>query len=124
MLALFRRGLVTVTVAALLVGAVPSCGDSDDGGSDGSCARGGDPCDTFCSGEPGCVECASNSDCGPGEPRCVAGRCEACADNDDCGTGQVCHPREHTCGLACASDGDCDDQAPLCDTASGQCVGC
>lgn len=110
-------------VGATLLGA--SCGGgSSISGSE--CSRGGARCKFDCAPNLGCVECAADSDCEPGAPFCVLGRCEACRDAADCGTGQACFPREHTCKPKCAANADCgpERETPLCDVATGACVGC
>lgn len=111
--------------------AAASCGGSGNsdigsgGPGGGGCTVGGHACQNACSATLGCVECASNADCGGGRPICVRGSCEECSATADCGTGQACYTRDFSCHPACSSNADCNDPGQdLCDTKTGACVGC
>jgi len=121
----FMSGLALASAAIFAA----SCGGGGEASTDGvvtppGCTRAGEKCALGCDANLGCVECLHSTDCGPGAPFCVLGRCEECGANVNCGTGQACFPDDHTCRTKCASNGDCDGEAPLCDVATGACVGC
>lgn len=117
--------LLTLLGASLLVYA---CGGSDSSGNggngDNSCTVAGQKCAGGCDASLGCLECSSDSQCSSPKPICVLGRCEECGENADCGAAAVCFPEDFKCESACAGNGDCPGDAPLCDTATGVCVGC
>jgi hypothetical protein len=133
-----------VVLVALGIGAMAApaaCGGSDTtfdegapsggagatgAGAAGACSVEGRACDPLlCDPGLGCVECTKDGDCGAVEPACVAGRCEQCGDNADCKTpGTACFPKDHTCQPACQSAASCNGDAPICDQATGACVGC
>ncbi|MFS8070656.1 MAG: hypothetical protein ACMG6S_30190, partial [Byssovorax sp.] len=118
----FFAGAVALVASTLLAA---SCGGSGDSGTLGTgsgagtpgdeCVRAGAKCALGCEANLGCVECKGDTDCRPGAPVCVLGKCEACGDNTDCGTGKACFPREHTCQTKCAGNQDCGGDQPLCD---------
>ena len=130
-----------VATIALMLGVAVSlpaaCGDSGDsnpdngssssgigGGIIGGCTVAGQQCPVACDPDLGCVECASNADCGATQPICVSGQCEECGETSDCATGQACFPEDHTCQAACGDNTDCSGNAPICDPLTGACVGC
>jgi hypothetical protein len=132
MSAKIRTTLVAALLLFTMAGLGAACGSTTSdgngtaatGGLDGdSCTVGGDKC-TFCSATVGCADCLSDGDCGVAAPRCVLGRCSACADNADCGAGQACFPMDHQCHPKCTSTNDCHGPDMLCDTQTGECVGC
>jgi hypothetical protein len=90
----------------------------------GGCTVDGQTCSLGCVENVGCAQCGADGDCPLTQPRCVAGRCEACAQTSDCGAGMACYPRNHECGPICTSNAQCSPEAPICDTATGACVGC
>ncbi len=94
----------------------PGC-ESDTAG----CAPG-----LFCKpGSATCVECAKDSQCGPGHV-CVADHCmPGCSsENPVCPTGQVCDVAMKSC-VGCLSSADCKSaDRSVCDGASHTCVGC
>ena len=114
-----------VSLAFVAGGLALSCGSSNDSPSNSAegCNISGTKCQFACSPNLGCVECRGNSDCGAAQPFCVLGRCEVCASSADCGTGQACYPRDHSCQPACTA-GSCNGDTPMCDAATGACVGC
>ena len=107
---------------------------STDGATDGAVAP--SACDTQaaalcgarkCDVNLGCVQCVANTDCTGQDKFCVRGRCEACATHADCGVAApVCSPVDNRCHVSCVGDGaaPCKGDTPICDTASGACVGC
>jgi hypothetical protein len=114
-----------------------SSGAAVDGGSNDPCTNGTYRCfgAQVCDPALGCVQCLSSATCPPAGAAnadlkvCVLGSCDACGTNADCPTGQVCYPSNHTChascdadagGTACAAGG----RTPICDQATGACVGC
>lgn len=114
----------------LLGGIASSCSSDDSNEATANCSLGGNACEFGCSASLGCVDCMADSDCEPGAPVCVLGRCVACRVNSDCATGQVCAPANHQCTTGCQTDTDCNgfnngiNNAPYCDAALGACVGC
>jgi hypothetical protein len=83
----------------------------------------------------GCVECTVDGDCTAAgrDPFCILGRCEACRTNADCGVAApACFPGDHQCHASCAVDGGTNCQngngnnnnATICDPATGACIGC
>jgi hypothetical protein len=95
----------------------PSLGDQDEA-CGGECPDG-----RVCDGES-CVECVDAADCASPNRACIASECVACADADDCDGGDACSPATFECVSACADDGDCPDERPLCDDESDACVEC
>jgi Cys-rich repeat protein len=73
-----------------------------------------------------CVECMQDSHCGLAEPACDAdGECRECINDSYCtGTRSVCNLRERECQAPCATNNDCGDNTPFCNTESGRCVEC
>ena len=111
-------------VGALIgVGAVViACGGANPNNG-GPCA--GCPSNKKCDLTLGCVSCTADNQCGTTAPFCVDGDCVACKSNWDCGAGKVCEPRDHTCGVPCTTNANCQPSAPICNTMNGgQCVGC
>lgn len=105
-----------------------SCGGDEATGSAGGgpgCSIGGSKCQYGCTASLGCTECATDLDCkDAGKPACVLGKCHECEVSADCATGQACFPKDHKCMPACAGDGDCPGDAPICKTDTGACLGC
>lgn len=67
----------------------------------------------FCGGARGCVECASDADCGAGVHCGSEGRCGACLADADCGPGGTC--RLERCIRPCPSGGgSCPAATPVC----------
>lgn len=99
-------------------------GGSGAGLSDEDCQEAGQTCNDVCDPTLGCVDCLTDADCGGGEPVCVAGECVECGENADCPMGESCFPEEGTCEDPCTGPGDCEGDAPICDTVTGACVGC
>jgi hypothetical protein len=147
---LISLGLVTVAWIAACGGSSGSSGDlvASDAGDEGSTSPEGSTvgdgstlppaaaCDTTavaacgtrkCDPSLGCVQCVTNPDCTGTNKFCIRGRCEACSSNADCGVAApACSPVDHLCHLSCLNDGGarCQGQTPLCDPATGACVGC
>jgi hypothetical protein len=140
------RKALAISVVALAVWADSSgCSHPD---YDALCADGGQRYDPA-TGK--CVECASDEDCayeGSGTI-CAPDNTCGCRDDVDCASsyyaGKVCMSDQH-CGCntdadcpkdavypmcvamskicGCGSNADCLGDWPLCDTSSGNCVGC
>ncbi len=106
-----------------MAGACGGTGASD-GPNGGTCAfcRTGVPCDATV----GCLDCTADNQCpGSSRPFCVRGFCVACRNDGDCMAGTVCQSFSYTCGVPCASAASCKmPYAPICNTQTGQCVGC
>lgn len=83
-----------------------------------------DKCIYGCSADLGCVQCLTAADCSVDEPHCVLGECRPCLGASDCEPDQACFPAHHDCDIACSSDDDCGGGEPLCDLATGACIGC
>lgn len=123
-----KHGMIALAVAAVVVVACGSDGEDTGligGGGNFQCAQGacgGGKCDA----NLGCVQCLGDTDCGAGDPFCIAGRCEKCRTNADCGAGApACWPGDHECHAKCTSDSQCGDRGTkFCDTATGACVEC
>lgn len=116
-------------LVALCASLAPACGGgaefTDTPGPSGSdCSRNGQTCTVLCDGALGCVDCITDDDCGAAAPECIQGECEECAAATDCAPGESCYPKDHECRDACADNGDCNGDEPLCDTPTGACVGC
>jgi hypothetical protein len=118
-----RLAAGALALAAASVVAV-SCGSSKNGPGGGSCAIGGDACPHGCLAGVGCVQCGANADCSPNAPFCVLGACVSCQASTDCAAGQVCEPADNTCRPKCTTAANCTPDAPICDAATGTCVGC
>ncbi len=89
------------------------------------CSENSVACPEECDAQLGCVQCLEDADCmGMAKTKCVGGSCEECAGGDDCGVMQACFPETHTCEDVCATDNDCNGDAPICDMTTGACVGC
>ena len=124
--------LLIITFIGSTSWGLTSCGGEDaadsgagsGSGLTGDCVVGGQSCRQRCDATLGCVECASDLDCGGGSPACILGRCEECSVSSDCATGQACHPGRFECAAACTGDGDCPGDRNICDTLTGECVGC
>src|SRR5690242_3734021 len=118
----------TMMMGALVFAGVALLGASCGGGpgTNDNCVRGGVQCPLGCAENLGCVSCDDAHACPPtGAPFCVLGRCEECSTTKDCGAGQACFPSDHNCRTACLSNANCPDQdEPICDLATGACVGC
>ncbi len=108
---------------------------TDAGGPNDPCTNGTYRCvgAQLCDPALGCVQCESNANCPPpgaanaGAKVCVLGSCEVCGTNADCAAGEVCYPSNHTCHTSCVADaGACaaGGRTPICDQATGACVGC
>src|SRR5262249_38606570 len=76
-----------------------------------------------CDSSLGCVDCTSDMQCAATAPFCIRGDCRPCRQNGDCGAGRVCQPRDHQCGNPCTSNANCPQEAPICNTMTGNCVG-
>jgi hypothetical protein len=104
---------------------VIACGGSNGGsvlcGANGATQCGGGQ--PFCDSALGCVACRSDSDCGATSPRCIEGSCRACATNSDCGATAPSCWADHQCHAACTPT-SCPNDISICDTASGDCIGC
>src|SRR5580693_136042 len=110
-------------------------GSTVDAGPNDPCTNGTYRCfaGQLCDPALGCVQCETNANCPPpgaaaaGAKVCVLGSCEVCGTNADCAAGEVCFPSNHTCHASCVADaGECaaSGRAPICDQATGACVGC
>lgn len=133
MKASFGRGLMVVVLSTAGVLLTASCGEDEDvgfsgsgggGGVVGGCAVNGAMCPVLCDEQLGCIDCITDADCGAAEPSCIAGECHECGDNNDCPMGESCFPKDHACEPSCQTSDDCPGDAPICDPATGACVGC
>lgn len=73
-----------------------------------------------------CAQCAFDSDCHPGAPRCdtQSFTCVACVSNADCAAPTpACDVAAHVC-RACIDDSQCTGNAKRCDTSAHACVQC
>jgi hypothetical protein len=120
-----RHVVILACVVSLL-----ACHSSHDGSA--LCGiSGADSCgmNQLCSQTFGCVECVVGSDCPQTLPRCVEGECQQCGSNADCGAAMPACWADGQCHPSCGSGSgamQCPQQANLdvCDTATGDCVGC
>jgi hypothetical protein len=83
----------------------------------------------MCSNTLGCVQCAQDKDCPATDPRCIEGRCQLCATNADCPVAMPACWADHRCHAACTTNADCMNaggggQLTICDTGTGDCIGC
>jgi hypothetical protein len=129
-------GGVLATLVALAVPAIACSGSNGNGLGGGSalCGVNGStqcPGNEQCSAALGCVECISDSDCAEPNPVCIlgTGQCGACSPGTSSNNGcpmsaPSCWPGDAQCHMACMVDSDCPNDLPICEAASGACVGC
>ncbi len=125
------KAIVYAMVGMFGLGLAGACGGSSAttvGGGPGAGLCGAAKCGSRqCDPTLGCVDCTSDAQCGGGSKFCITGKCESCRTNVDCGvSAPACWPNDHTCHASCAAPGAqaCPGDAKLCDTATGQCLGC
>jgi hypothetical protein len=73
-----------------------------------------------------CAQCALDSDCHAGTPRCdtQSNTCVACVANTDCpGATPICDLTAHVC-RQCTADAHCGGTTPRCDPSAHACVQC
>lgn len=115
--------------AAAFEAATDAPRDSSDAAAPGVCDPGAATscAPRKCDPNLGCVQCTTDPDCTGADKFCIRGRCEACRTNANCGVAApVCAPGDHQCHTSCIGDAavSCKGDTPLCDTATGACVGC
>jgi hypothetical protein len=106
-------------------GGSSSTGTTASTASGATCSLGGSKCADGCIANVGCAQCLMDTECtDPAKPACVAGKCEECSASAPCGVANACFPKDHKCHPKCAKSADCPGDSPICDAASGTCLGC